>query len=71
MGAILEGLIDLKISDQLDHVRSIFGLVRVAYVESRWREALEHTNKALIHMQRYRAFSVGNFYIGIALAFAL
>jgi tetratricopeptide (TPR) repeat protein len=41
LGGIFNGIVGHDVPDQLDHVRSIFGQVRISYQESRWSEALE------------------------------
>lgn len=66
---IFEGIVGHDVPDQLDHVRSILGLVRIAYHESRWSEALESSEKAFVLAQKYKTFSDGNFYIGVILLF--
>ncbi|MCJ1251368.1 hypothetical protein MMC30_008601 [Trapelia coarctata] len=69
IGVIFDGTHDHDVSDQLDHVRLILGLVRIAYHESRWSEALESSQKALILTQKYKTFSDRNFYIGVIFLF--
>jgi tetratricopeptide (TPR) repeat protein len=66
---IFDEMVGPNVSDQLDHARSILGLVRIAYHESRWPEALESSEKAFFLMQKYKPFSDGNFYIGVILLF--
>ena len=58
-----------NVSDQLDHVRSILALLRIAYDGSRWSEALEYSELALDLVQKYETFSKGNFYIGVIYLF--
>lgn len=65
LSGIFDGLVGHNVSDQLDHVRSILGLVRVAYHESRWSEALQSSEQALDLVQTYKTFSDGNFYRGV------
>ena len=69
LSAIFDRIIDHDVSDQLDHVRSILGLVHIAYRGSRWVEALENSDKALVLMQKYKTFSDGSFYIGLIYLF--
>jgi len=64
---IFDEIVDHNVTDQLDHVRSMLGLMRIAYHKSRWSEALESSEKAFLLMQKYKTFSNGNFYIGITL----
>lgn len=66
---IFDGTQGHDVSDQLDHVRLTLGLVRVAYHESRWSEALESSQKAFDLAQKYKTFSDRNFYIGVILLF--
>ena len=66
---IFDEIVGHDVSDQLNHVRSILGLVRIAYHESRWSEALESSEKAVILVQKYKTFSDGNFYTGVILLF--
>jgi len=69
LGVIFDETYGYDVSDQLDHVRSTLGLVRVAYHESRWSEALESLQKAFDLAQKYKTFSDKNFYIGVILLF--
>jgi tetratricopeptide (TPR) repeat protein len=57
------------ISDQLGHVRSLLGSVRIFCEESQWSEALESSSRAFALTKKYRTFSEGNFYIGVILLF--
>ena len=69
LGDIFDGIVGHDVSDQLNHVRSILGQVRIAYSESRWSEALESSEKAFNLAQNYKTFSDGNYYTGIILLF--
>lgn len=69
LSGIFDGIVGHNVSDQLDHVRSILGLVRVAYHESRWSEALQSSEQALHLVQTYKTFSDGNFYRGVIFLF--
>jgi tetratricopeptide (TPR) repeat protein len=69
LGVIFDGADGHDVSDQLDHVRSILGLVRIAYHESQWSEALESSQKAFVLAQKYKTFEDRSFYIGVILLF--
>ena len=53
------------IADQLGHVRATIGLARICWHESRFSEAHQILEGALILTGKYRTFSKRNFYIGI------
>ncbi|KAF2435346.1 hypothetical protein EJ08DRAFT_692604 [Tothia fuscella] len=58
-------LTTLDITDQLSHVRTVIGFIRLACKASQWREALEKTITALKLAQRYPTFTCGNSHIGV------
>ena len=66
---VFRELTNPNISDQLNHVRSELGLIRIAIAESNWQEALDCSEYALDLTQRYKTFSKGNFYIGVIYLF--
>ncbi|TLD27450.1 uncharacterized protein E2P81_ATG10738 [Venturia nashicola] len=53
------------VSDQLGHVRSAFGLLRIASKEGRWSDALQCSKWAEGLAQKYQTFSDGDFYVGL------
>lgn len=57
------------VSDQLDHVRSIFGLLRVTYSQRRWGEAHNWSIEVISLMEKYQAFDRQSYYIRLSLLF--
>ncbi|OCT52740.1 hypothetical protein CLCR_09568 [Cladophialophora carrionii] len=62
-------LSDQDITDQLGHVRSMFGLLRIDCYQRRWLSALERTDKVFNLMQEYQTFSTDSFHKHISLLF--
>ena len=62
---IFEGVISHDVVDQLGHVRSMIGLARVDWYQSRWFEARQSLESALGLTGKYKTFSKRNFYIGV------
>jgi len=62
---VFDGIISHDVVDQLGHVRSMIGLARVGWYESRWSEARQSLESALGLMGKYETFSERNFYIGV------
>ncbi|KAL6714255.1 hypothetical protein ACLMJK_007678 [Lecanora helva] len=60
-----DGIISHDVVDQLGHVRSMIGLARVCWYESRWSEARQSLERALGLTRKYKTFSEKNFYIGV------
>lgn len=69
LSGIFDKLVGHNVSNQLDHVRSILGLVRVAYHEFQWSEAFQSSEQALDLVQTYKTFLDGNFYKGVIFIF--
>ena len=62
---IYDGIVGHEVADQLGHVRSMIGLARVGWYESRWSEAHHILESALGLTGKYQTFSEKNFYIGV------
>ena len=66
---LYSGLAFRNISEQLGHVRSIFGLLRIRVYKSLWSEALRMSDKLSDLMEKYTSFSDGNYYKGLNFLF--
>ena len=66
---IYDAIVSPDVADQLGHVRSMIGLARVCWYESRCSEARRGLESALGLMKKYKTFSERNFYIGVTHVF--
>lgn len=56
------------VSDQLGHVRSMFGVARIRW-DNRWLETRPILETALSLCEKYKTFSTGNFYMRVIYLF--